>query len=435
MPYVPARPAAFRSTPILHCPLIEHTMLVLRVFLPFAAGYLLSYVIRVVNAVIAPDLIRDLGLTAADLGLLTSAAFFAFAVSQLPVGLMLDRFGPRKTESALLLVAALGAVLFSTATSAEGLILGRALMGLGTAACLMAAFKASSFWFPADRLPLINGFQMAAGGLGAMTGTVPVEAALGLTDWRGVFLGLAAVSVAIAGFIFFAVPPRDRTESHETLAQQLAGIRTVFTDRYFWCITPVTIAGQSAFLSIQSLWAGPWLRDVAGLPRDAVVDHLLLIAVAMVAGFVGMGWLGERLGRAGVPLMRVAVTGMALFIGVQGLIAFEVFANPLIAWMLFGFFGTAAILTYSEIPKGFPAALTGRAVTALNVLVFTGAFTAQWGIGEIIDIWSDGTAANPESAFAPEGYRAAFLVMIALQVAMLALYLLTARNSGKVRQA
>ena len=151
-------------------------MTLTRVFVPFAIGYFLSYLMRVVNAVIAPDLVRDLGLTAADLGLLTSANFLAFAVAQLPLGILLDRFGPRRTEAVLLLFAALGAFLFSIASSAPDLIAGRALIGLGTSACLMAAFKAYVMWFSGERIPFINGLQMAAGGLGAVTGTVPVEA-------------------------------------------------------------------------------------------------------------------------------------------------------------------------------------------------------------------------------------------------------------------
>ena len=137
-------------------------MIAVRVFVPFALGYFLSYLLRVVNAVIAPDLVRDLGLTAADLGLLTSANFFAFAVAQLPLGIVLDRFGPRRTEASLLLFAAFGALIFAVAGNAPDLIFGRALIGFGTSACLMAAFKAYVMWFPGDRIPLINGLPMTA---------------------------------------------------------------------------------------------------------------------------------------------------------------------------------------------------------------------------------------------------------------------------------
>ena len=293
-------------------------MTLTRVFVPFAIGYFLSYLMRVVNAVIAPDLVRDLGLTAADLGLLTSANFLAFAVAQLPLGILLDRFGPRRTEAVLLLFAALGAFLFSIASSAPDLIAGRALIGLGTLACLMAAFKAYVMWFSGERIPFINGLQMAAGGLGAVTGTVPVEAVLTVTDWRGVFVIFGVMALGCSAAIAFVVPKRGlRETTAETMRDQFRGIVRVFRSPLFWRVAPMTVASQSMFLATQSLWSGPWLSDVAGLDRAAVADHLLLIAVSMVAGFLGMGTIAERLGRIGVKTANVAFCGMTLFCVVQ----------------------------------------------------------------------------------------------------------------------
>ncbi|MCK4622585.1 MAG: MFS transporter, partial [Desulfuromonadales bacterium] len=145
----------------------------IRLFLPFGLGYFVSYLFRTVNAVIAPDLVVDLGLSPADLGLLTSVYFLAFAAFQLPLGLLLDRFGPRRVESALLLLAAAGALLFARAESLLGLIIGRSLIGLGVSACLMAAFKSFTAWLPSARLPFANGMQMVSGGLGALMATTP----------------------------------------------------------------------------------------------------------------------------------------------------------------------------------------------------------------------------------------------------------------------
>ncbi len=395
-------------------------MTLLRVFIPFALGYFLSYLMRVINAVIAPDLIRELGLTAADLGLLTSANFLAFAFAQLPLGILLDRYGPRRTEAVLLLFAALGAFIFAAASNAPGLIAGRALIGFGTSACLMAAFKAYVMWFPAERIPFINGLQMAAGGLGAVTGTVPVDAALDFTDWRGVFVILGLMALVFSAVIYFVVPRRGSVETTgESFEDQLAGVTRVLTSPLFWRIAPMTVASQSMFIGTQSLWSGPWLSDVAGLGRDAVANHLLLIAVAMVAGFLGMGTIADRLGRIGVKTVHVAMAGMVLFMCVQVLLVAQWTAFALPAWMLFGFFGASGILSYAALPQGFPPELAGRVITGLNVFTFLGAFAAQWGIGAIINLWP----AAADGGYASEGYQAAFAMMLVLQALALAWFL------------
>ena len=180
----------------------------LRIFVPFALGYFLSYLFRVVNAVIAPNLAADIGVDPSQLGLLTAAYFISFASFQLPLGVLLDRFGPRKIEAFLLLFAAAGSFVFAKADSLMGLVLGRALIGFGVSACLMAAFKGFVLWFPSEQWPRVNGFQMAAGGLGALTATAPVEAALGVTDWRGIFYLLAVLCLVVAAAVFFVVPEK-----------------------------------------------------------------------------------------------------------------------------------------------------------------------------------------------------------------------------------
>ena len=401
---------------------ISARQLLLRLFLPFGLGYFISYLFRTVNAVIAPDLVADLGLSPASLGLLTSAYFLTFAAFQLPLGVLLDRFGPRRVESALLLLAAAGALVFGRAQSLSGVLFGRALIGLGVSACLMAAFKAFSSWLPRERLPLANGVQMMSGGLGALSATLPVQAALQVTDWRGVFAGLAGIALLAALVVFFVVPDQKKDGGVESLREQLAGLRSVLTDRHFWRIAPWAVAAQASYLSIQGLWSGPWLRDVAGLERDAVARLLFWIAVAMIAGYFALGRLAERLGRRGVPISVVTCGGMLLFIGVQLWIALlPAYAVPF--WIAFGFFGTACILPYAMLSQIFPPQLTGRCNTSLNLFVFVAAFTSQWLIGAIIGLWPVDAAGG----YAPQGYRSAFLVLILSQLLAAGWYWLAGR--------
>ena len=388
-------------------------MTLLRVFIPFALGYFLSYLLRVVNAVIAPDLVRDLGLSAADLGLLTSTNFLAFAAFQQPLGILLDRYGPRRTESVLLLFAAGGAYIFAVSGGLSGLMFGRALIGLGTSACLMAAFKAYVMWFPKERIPLINSFQMTAGGFGAITGTMPVEMTLQLTDWRGLFVVLGGLAALVSAVLYFVVPKRDTVETVPgTLSEQLAGVALIFSSPIFWRIAPLCVASQSTFLGIQSLWSGPWLTDVSGLGREAVAEVLSLIAVAMVGGFIGVGTIADWLGRFGVRTINVALVGMTAFTGIQLCLVLQLVEITLPLWMLFGFFGTTGILLYAVLPTGFPPEFVGRVITAMNVLTFGAAFASQWGIGAIINLWPESAAGG----YDPAGYRVAFAVMLSIQL-------------------
>ncbi|MFZ1413145.1 MAG: MFS transporter [Defluviicoccus sp.] len=387
--------------------------LIVRVLLPFAAGYFLSYLYRVVNAVIAPDLIKVFQLDADQLGLLTGAYFLTFAAAQLPLGIALDRFGARRTEALLLVFAAAGAFVFAAAGSFTGLIVGRALIGFGVSACLMAAFKAFVVWFAKARLPLINGCQMAAGGLGAIAATTPTEAALTVTDWRGVFIGLGALTLLCAGAILAFVPAEAGPVGGRMPTRALiAGVGRIYRSSLFWRVAPATILSQASFLAIQGLWSGRWLAAVEGLPRAEVASTLFLIAAAMIAGFLSLGWAAERLGRLAIPPMALAIAGMSAFVVSQVVITAGWFAGSPWPWIAFGFFGTAGIVPYAALSQRFPAALAGRLNTALNVLVFVVAFASQWGIGVVISRWTEAFGGDPAN-----GYRAAFTLMLALQAA------------------
>ncbi|MGE0152518.1 MAG: MFS transporter [Reyranellaceae bacterium] len=387
------------------------SLLFFRVYLPFALGYFLSYLYRTVNAVISKDVTRDLSLDAADLGLLTSAYFISFAAFQLPLGLLLDRFGPRRVHACLLAVAASGAFLFSVADSLAMLFLARALIGMGVAGGLMAAFKAISIWFPPERWALINGFHLAFGGLGAMSATAPVELALHYTDWRGVFVILSVVTVGVALFLVAAVPEKPETHARSSLGEALAGVALVFRSRAFWRLAPAVVMSQASFMSIQTLWTGPWLRDVAGLDRATTSEYLLAIAASMTCGFLMSGVISGALTRRGVKPMTTLCAGYMILMLLQVPIVLGFTPSVLLAWMLYGFFGVTGVLCFPILTHMFPLQLSGRVTTSCNMLMFAAAFALQYGMGEIISLWQRG----PEGAYPAIAYSAAFAVALALQ--------------------
>lgn len=383
----------------------------LQVFLPFAAGYFLSYLYRSVNAVISTDLIDEFGLSASALGLLTSAYFLGFASLQIPVGILLDRVGPRRTNAALLLFAGTGALVFSMAEGLTGLLLGRTLIGFGVAACLMSSIKAFTLWFPLERLPAMTGRIMFVGGLGAISATVPVEAALQVTDWRGLFQLLAVLTFGAAAIVFFLAPEKRDDRPHETFVGQLRGTAGVFVSPLFWRIALGTTLFQSFNMSVQGLWAGPWLIDVAGLGRQAVAFHLLALGVSTMTGFLFWGLLAARLVRRGIEPMTVLIAASAMYMGVQLLLVLGFSNLALPIWIGWGFFGTSGSLAFAILSQQFPAHLTGRATTALNLLVFLTAFVSQWAFGAIVNHWP-----LAGGGYASAGYSVAFGVFLALQL-------------------
>ena len=399
-----------------------------RIYFPLALGYAISYFYRNANAIIEGDLVQELGLGASDLGLLTSVYFISFAVFQLPLGVLLDRYGPRRTESILLLFAALGALLFAQAESLSGLIVGRLLIGLGVSACLMAAFKAYVLWFSSERLAMINGLQMVAGGLGALGATIPLQNALSYTDWRGVFTGLAVITVFASICLWVFLPENKRTdEKLPSLKLQLKEMGEVFRSRIFWDIAPLAAISQGANMAINGLWMKPWLRDVAGLNSDNAAQLLFVMTLAFIGGFLTLGIIAERLSQLfDIRPISISVWGMTLFLFIQGTMIFGGFGSPLILVLLLGFFGTASVLVYAGYAQIFPKYLSGRVSTILNLLVFICAFILQWGVGVIIEIWP-----ATETGYAPESYQAALGVLFLLQAAGLIWYFLSLKFSRK----
>ena len=393
------------------------------VFLPFAAAYFLSYAYRSINAVIAPDLTAAFSLSAAQLGLLTSVYFLAFAAFQIPVGILLDRFGPRRTNASLLLAAALGALVFALSPGVPALLFGRALIGLGVSACLMSSIKAFTLWYPLQRLPAMTGWALFCGGLGAMAASAPVEAALQLTGWRGVFLTMSVLTFAASAAIFWLVPERASAGGNESLREQLQGVARVFGSTVFWRLAAASPLFQATNMALQGLWAGPWLADVAGLDRPAVAVSLLALAAATTAGFLFWGVAASWLARRGVTPLALFKFGTAVFLGVQLLLAFGMTAGAPALWVAFGLFGTSGSLTFSTLSQSFPVSMTGRANTALNLLVFLAAFACQWAFGAIVNLWP----AAP-GRYHPDGYSAAFATLLVLQLLAYAWLLIGARE-------
>lgn len=402
-------------------PIVGRTRLALFLALgPFALGYFLSYLFRAVNAVAAPNLVAELGIDPAQLGLLTAAYLLAFAAFQLPLGVLLDRYGPRRVQAALLSCAALGALLFALGSSVWVLTLARALIGLGFAGGLMAGFKAVVIWVSEGRRAFANACIMAFGALGVIVATLPTELAIQAIGWRGVFLTLAAVTLAVAALIALAVPERPGSGAAGTLGQQIAGLSAILASRAFWRLAPVLALTAGTHIAIQTLWAGPWFSDVAGLDRAGVATHLMIVAVAFLAGILLTGIVADWFNSRGVSRLTVMSGFLVAFFASQLVIVWGPEALMIPGWVAFGMSGQVAVVAYPWLSSYYGAAMAGRANTAMNLGVFACAFIAQYVMGEIIALFAPDAAGDyPEAA-----YQTAFGIFLALQLAAFGWYLL-----------
>lgn len=368
----------------------------MRVVLVFATAYFLSYAMRAINAVIAPALTADLQLSNADLGLLSSAYFVGFGCMQLPIGVWLDRHGARRTESALLLFGGLGAAIFATSTTLAGVWIGRALIGVGVSACLMAALKAYRVWFPPERQSQLGSWMLVFGTSGALSATIPVAMLLPLVGWRLIFWGVAVALLLAALLLFTQLRGVEHTMaahgSHGKTRDAGPGYMAIFRDPYFRRMALLGAVHQGGFMAMQSLWAGPWMIHVLGLSVERTSQVLFLFNFCLMLSYLGLSWWAPRhisFGvRPGLPVLRVIAVGLSLSVAVQALMVALPYGWSWVLWIAFGVVITVTTLGQTHVSLAFPPALAGRANSAFNLMLFIGAFCVQWGIGLLVDLFS-----------------------------------------------
>ncbi len=384
-------------------------------FTPFGLAYIVSYGLRTVNAAIAPQLTSEFGLNAAQLGLLTAAYFLSFAFTQLPLGGWLDRFRPRRVEALLLVSCAIGCFIFASASSLSGLIAGRIAIGVGVAACLMATLRTFGQWLPPTRLPAMNGYMLAVGNAGAIASTAPALWLLQIITWQQMFVAMGFVTLMVAAWLAFAVPDPP-TSGSPGKRPAGAGWREVLRNPLFWTIAPITCFSNAIGLSVQGLWAGPWLVDVAGMSPKAIGDYLMLVSVGMLFSNIALGKLMGRWVLGGRSALWFAAVGCcgALLGQLPFLLSWT--QSPAAAMIAFGLTHVSGNLVFAALTPLFPSHVAGRLSTTLNFVMFGTGFLLQWGIGVVVNQYPAAAAGR----YLPQGYEHAFSVLALAQLAIVA---------------
>ena len=404
-------------------------------------AYVLSNFWRVSNAIIADDLSRDLALTPETLGLLGGAFFYGLCLVQIPLGFLLDRFGPRLVISLFLGTGAVCAIGFSFADNGSSAILTRAGIGLGMAAVLMGSYKLFITWFSPQIFATLSGFIIAVGNLGAIAGTSPLAWMSEAFGWRGVCLGMAAFTLFLAISIYAVVcdhPSQDGDIRKPTPPAQgiYSDLITVFGSSNFWRMAPLGFASYGTLITVQGLWGGPYLMHIYGMSKGTAGNILLAIPVGLACGAPLWGHWSDRLGMRKFPTLVVVGGMLIVYSSFAVNMHLPTWGLVLQNWLL-GLTGAGFFILYAQVKETFPISIAGTAMTTLNLFVILGAAMLQHLMGIIMDNWQmSATGALPAVAY-QWGFGIS-AVVLALTLALYATSNDTGRaweNEGNIPQA
>ncbi len=362
---------------------MNFTSRILKVFTPFVLGYFITTYFRTVCSVFSPLIENSTQISTHMMGTVTSLYFLAFALMQIPTGVLCDHYGPRRTQSGLFFIVGIGSILFGLASGPALLVVGRALMGLGLGGGLMIAFTANRLFFNKGELPMLNSLTFSLGSLGTVGSSLPTEALLRTFSWSTISIAMGMITLAIAVIILIFVPDLKKNPHQTTLKDQISGLKVIFSERYFWKIAPMITLSLGALLSMQSFWISPWLRESINADSKTISLFLLAIGVATIFTVPVASFFSLLFSKFKGQMEWIAAIGAALSVLTQIFIVSKVWPGSYILWILFGFFSFFPMIGYTSISLHFPSKYSTRATTGLNLLTFTGAFFLQYLFGVI----------------------------------------------------
>ena len=357
------------------------------VFFVFAFGYFLSCLLRAITATLSPVLTSEFELMAADLGLLAGGYFLGFASMQIPLGYLLDKFGPKKIVSSFLLIAFIGTVSFALAQNFSGLLVSRILIGVGVSACLMAPLTGYRIWFAENQQQRANSWMLMIASLGFLSSTLPIQLLLPAFGWRWIFGGIAAL-ILISIFLMLAFIPKWDHQKNESLDNQTSkgSLADVWKNKFFISVIPMGLFNYGGLMAIQTLWAGPWMVRVAGYTPIESATGLFWINITMLISFFLWGYFLPKITNLGFSALKILKLGLPVSFLIMLMII--ILGSKAGAFYITLFILSSIFLSVTQPAVGlsFASHLAGKALTSFNLLIFLGTFIMQWVMGLVIDL-------------------------------------------------
>ena len=355
------------------------------IFSVFACGYFISALLRAITATLSPLLTSEFSLSAGDLGLLAGGYFLGFASMQIPLGYLLDKYGPKKIVSSFLLIAIIGTIAFALAQNFAGLLLSRILIGVGVSACLMGPLTAYRIWLADEYQQRANAWMLMVLSMGFVFSTLPVQILLPVIGWRWVFGLIAILIFLVILMTIFFIPKWKNNETNEELNNN-SSLSIVWKNQFFLSTIPLGLFNYGGMVAIQTLWAGPWMVRVSGYNPMESATGLFWINITMLIAFFIFGYILPKITKLGFETMKIMKIGLP--ISYVSLLMIIFLGNNAGALFFTIYLLTSIVLTLTQpaVALSFPTKIAGTSLTSFNLLIFVGTFIMQWGIGVAIDI-------------------------------------------------
>ena len=364
--------------------MINKTNKSILIFCVFAFGFFISNLLRSITATLTPILTTEFNLSAGNLGLLAGGYFIGFAIMQIPVGFLLDKHGPKKIISSFLVIAIIGTLSFALAKTFAGLLISRIFIGVGVSACMMGPLTGYRVWFAEKYQQRANSWMLMVANLGFVSSTLPVQILLPEIGWRSIFGLIAILTLLSIILILMFIPNWNKTD--ETLKKEnLSALSEIWKNKFFISLIPIAFINYGGIQAIQTLWAGPWMLEVAGYNAIQSATGLFWINITMLIAFLFWGYILPKIESFGIDSIKIIKIGLPISYIVLFLI---IYLGQKAGATLFALYILASIvisLTQPAIALTFAKNLAGKSLTSFNVFLFSGTFFMQWGIGLIID--------------------------------------------------
>ena len=354
------------------------------IFSVFAFGFFISNLLRSITATLTPALSTEFNLSAANLGLLAGGYFLGFSLMQIPTGMLLDRFGPKKVIGYLLIIALIGTISFAFAKSFAGLLISRIFIGVGVAACLMGPLTGYRVWFEEKYQQRANSWMLMVANFGFVASTLPVQILLPIIGWRSIFLIIASL-ILISIILISILIPSWEIKRDEDQKNNLQNLSYIWKNKFFISLVPLAFFNYGGVQAIQTLWAGPWMLNVTGYDAIQSATGLFWINVTMLFSFLIWGYFLPKLSSKGIDSMKIVTFTLPISYIILFLIIIMGDKAGATMFTLYILSSIVISLTQPAIALNFPTKLAGKSLTSFNVFLFSGTFFVQWIIGLIID--------------------------------------------------